>query len=90
MSLLLIFVIAVPSNAGEKPAVFIPNVPVMPLKQLKPGMTGTAYTVIQGRDITSFKVTVIGVIPRKTSPKNLILFRIDDKKIVENGESRQA
>ena len=85
MSLLLIFVIAVPSNAGEKPAVFIPNVPVMPLKQLKPGMTGTAYTVIQGRDITSFKVTVIGVIPRKTSPKNLILFRIDDKKIVENG-----
>ena len=85
MSLMLILVIAMPSSADAATKTFVPNVPIMPLKQLKPGMMGMAYTVIQGKEITSFKVTVIGVIPRKTSPKNLILFRIEDKKVVDNG-----
>lgn len=64
---------------------FIPNVPIMPLKNLKPGMVGEVHTVISGTTITKFKVTIVGVVPRKTSPKNLILFKIEDKKINEDG-----
>ena len=64
---------------------FVPTDPVLPLSKVKPGMTGYARTVLSGTKITSFKVTVIGVVPRKTSPKNLIVIRVDDKKVRENG-----
>ena len=64
---------------------FVPNVPIMPLSQLKPGMTGDAYTVISGTKISSFKVEIVGVMPQKSSPKNLILFKIMDKDVNANG-----
>lgn len=64
---------------------FVPNVPIMPLKSLKPGMVGEVHTVLSGTKITKFKVTIVGVVPRKTSPKNLILFKIEDRKINEDG-----
>ena len=63
---------------------FVPNVPIMPLKSLKPGMVGEVHTVLSGTKITKFKVTIVGVVPRKTSPKNLILFKIEDRKSGQN------
>ncbi|MEG1823178.1 MAG: SpoIVB peptidase S55 domain-containing protein [Cloacibacillus sp.] len=64
---------------------FVPQDPVMPLSQVKPGMTGYAKTVLSGTKISSFKVTIIGVVPRKTDPKNLIVIRVDDKYVRQNG-----
>lgn len=58
--LLLIGVVAVPAPAatpcGTPPATF-------PTSQMTPGMTGTGYTVIQGTEIQSFDVRVLGVLP---------------------------
>ncbi|MCF0247783.1 MAG: hypothetical protein HUJ86_04160, partial [Synergistes sp.] len=69
-------------SSAEK---FIPSEPTMPLSKIKPGMTGYAKTVLAGTEIIKFKVSVIGIMPRKTSPKNLILVRILDKRVSENG-----
>ncbi|NLV81978.1 MAG: hypothetical protein GXZ18_03070 [Synergistaceae bacterium] len=64
---------------------FIPTAPIMSVDKIKPGMKGIAYTVISGTKITPFKVRIVGVLPRKTNPKNLILFKIEDKEINANG-----
>lgn len=71
------------SAAANAP--FVPTDPILPLSQVRPGMKGEARTVVSGREITSFKVTLLGVIPRKTSPKSLILIRIDDPAITAAG-----
>lgn len=66
-------------------AAFVPAEPIMPLSQVKPGMLAEARTVMEGTRITPFKVRVVGVLPKKTSPRALILIKIEDKKVVENG-----
>lgn len=70
------------AKAGYK---FVPSDPVLPLAEIKPGMEGYARTVLSGTKITSFKVTVLGILPKKTNPKNLILIRVEDKYVRENG-----
>ena len=64
---------------------FVPTDPIMPLSQVKAGMTGEARTVISGTKITAFKITVLGVMPRKTNPRHLIVIRVDDKYVRANG-----
>lgn len=71
--------------AAEKPQKFVPTEPVMPLSQIKPGMKGYAKTVFSGTKITPFEIEVIGVLPRKTSPKNLIVIEVKDKYVREHG-----
>ena len=66
-------------------ATFVPKDPVLPLSAVKPGMTGYARTVLSGTKISAFKVTILGVVPRKTKPKNLILIRVDDSGIRKGG-----
>lgn len=74
----------VTSTAAEKKP-FVPNVPVMPLSQVKPGMKAEIRTVLHGTKISRFPATLLGVVPRKTSPKNLILIRVDDPYVRANG-----
>ena len=71
--------------AAEKPQKFVPTEPVMPLSQIKAGMKGYAKTVFSGTKITPFEIEVIGVLPRKTSPKNLIVIEVKDKYVREHG-----
>lgn len=71
--------------AAEKPSKFVPTEPVMPLSEVKPGMKGYAKTVFSGTKITPFEVSVIGILPRKTSPKNLIVIEVQDKYVREHG-----
>ena len=66
-------------------APFVPTEPIMPLSQIKPGMLAEAHTVMEGTKITPFRVRIVGVLPKKTSPKALILIKIEDKKVVGNG-----
>lgn len=65
--------------------VFVPKDPVMPLSQVRAGMTGHARTVFQGTSVVPFEVKILGVVPSKTSPKNLILIEVLDKNVRENG-----
>ena len=64
---------------------FVPKEPVMPLSQIRPGMLGYAKTVLQGTKITPFKVKIVGVVPSKSKPRNLIMIEVLDKYIRENG-----
>lgn len=73
------------SSALADSAKFIPTSPIMPVTKIKAGMEGVAYTVISGTEITPFKVSIVGVLPRKTNPKNLILFKIEDEEVNKSG-----
>ena len=43
------------------------NVPLMPVKDLRPGMQGVGKTVIQGDTIEDFDVEILGVSGTETS-----------------------
>ena len=43
------------------------NVPIMPIKDLQPGMQGVGKTVIQGDTIEEFNVEILGVSGTETS-----------------------
>lgn len=64
---------------------FVPLEPIMTLSHVRPGMKAQVRTVLEGTTIHQFSATLIGVIPRKTNPKNLIIIRVDDKYVRENG-----
>lgn len=84
-ALVLAFALCAGACAAEKPQKFVPTEPVMPLSQIKPGMTGYAKTVFAGTKITPFEISVIGVLPRKTSPKNLIVIEVKDEYVRAHG-----
>ena len=84
-ALVLAFALCAGACAAEKPQKFVPTEPIMPLSQIKPGMTGYAKTVFSGTKITPFEISVIGVLPRKTSPKNLIVIEVKDEYVRSHG-----
>lgn len=75
------------SGAAEQPfpPKFVPLEPILPLSQVMPNMKAQVKTVIEGTKITTFDATLLGVVPRKTRPNNLIVIRIDDKLVRANG-----
>lgn len=68
-------------EAGGKFNPFVPIDPVMPLSNVRPGMTGSARTVVRGTEIVSFPVEILEVIPQAGVPRNLILIRLIEDKI---------
>ena len=84
-ALVIAFALCSGAFAAEHPQKFVPTEPVMPLSQIKPGMTGYAKTVFSGTKITPFEISVIGVLPRKTSPKNLIVIEVKDEYVRAHG-----
>lgn len=65
--------------------------PIMPLSEVRAGMTGTAYTVVQGTTITSFPVTVTDVQPAPDGPGGaLILIRAEGPLIAQTGGIAQG
>ncbi|MEA3284251.1 MAG: SpoIVB peptidase S55 domain-containing protein [Synergistota bacterium] len=74
--------IASPSMAS---VAFSPNVPVMDVEDVVPGLKGRAYTVVSGTSVKSFPVTVISVIPQSGTPSNLILIRAEGPIIEATG-----
>jgi hypothetical protein len=58
-----------------------PNVPIMPLEQVKTGMKGVAYTVFEGTQPESMDLVVLGVLRNMTGPKSdVILVRLKGEK----------
>ena len=73
--------IAVPAarGAGERP-------PTISLDQIKPGMTGVAYTIFAGDKIEKFDIVVIGVLPNLFGPKqSVILVQLKGDKVEHTG-----
>ncbi|MBQ0055712.1 MAG: hypothetical protein KBS54_06180 [Synergistaceae bacterium] len=72
-------------SAAEQKRSFVPSEPVMHVNSVKKGMKGYLKTVLSGKKITKHTVSIEGVIKRKTSPKELILIKITDKKLLDAG-----
>ncbi|MCC6831301.1 MAG: hypothetical protein IT200_08140 [Thermoleophilia bacterium] len=65
--------------------------PIMPLSEVRTGMTGTAYTVVQGTTISSFPVTVTDVQPAPNTPGGaLILIRAEGPLMAQTGGIAQG
>lgn len=58
-----------------------PDVPIMPLAQIKTGMRGVAYTVFEGTKPEPMDLVVLGVLRNMTGPKSdVILIRLEGQK----------
>lgn len=80
--LFFILTISVAQSADNR---FTPLEPTMSVSQIKPGMKAKVKTVLEGTEIYQFDATLLGIVPRKSGPRNLILIRVDDKYILDNG-----
>jgi SpoIVB peptidase S55 len=58
--------------------------PIMPLDEVRPGMTGYGLTVLHGTTIERFSVTILGIL-RGGPASDLILFRASGPVILESG-----
>ena len=59
---------------------------ILPLDQVKPGMTGVAYTIFAGDKIEPFNVEVIGILPNLMGPKqSIILVQLHGEKAEHTG-----
>jgi hypothetical protein len=59
---------------------------IIPLDQIKPGMTGQAYTIFAGDEIEKFDLDVIGILPNLLGPKqSVILVQLHGDKVEHTG-----
>jgi hypothetical protein len=59
---------------------------LMPIEEIRPGMTGIGRTVFQGTELQEFKVQVLGVLRNIQGPKrDLILARLDGGPLSDTG-----
>src|SRR4051812_20303548 len=59
---------------------------LMPLDEIKPGMTGVGRTVFEGSDLQEFKVNILGVLRNIQGPnRNLILARLEGGPLAKTG-----
>ena len=55
---------------------FVPKDPILPLAKVVPGMKAEVRTVVSGTKIISVPVKILGIVPRKETPRNLILIQV--------------
>ena len=67
VALLAVLLAAVPGGDGGR---------FLPVSEVRPGMTGIGYTVVQGTAVDTFSVTVLGVLPASRPGGDLILARL--------------
>lgn len=60
--------------------------PLMPIDEVRAGMTGVGRTVFEGTELRDFKVHILGVLRNVQGPKrNLILARLEGGPLAETG-----
>lgn len=65
--------------------------PIMPLADVRPGMTATAYTVVQGTQIVSFPLTILDVTRAGDGPgSSLIVVRAEGPLMQQTGGIAQG
>lgn len=73
-------------TAGSSAHAADPTYPdIMPLNQLKAGMTGYGLTTFHGTTITRFDVKIIGILKKENQGRDLILIRMSGGPITERG-----
>jgi len=59
---------------------------LMPIAEVKPGMTGVGRTIFEGAEMKDFKVHILGVLKNVQAPqRNLILARLEGGPLAETG-----
>lgn len=59
---------------------------LMPIEEVRPGMTGIGRTVFEGTDLEEFKVSILGVLRNIQGPnRNLILARLEGGPLAKTG-----
>ncbi len=58
---------------------------ILPLRLVKPGMTGYGLTTFKGNTISRFQVTVVGILKKANLGRDLILIRMKGGPITERG-----
>ncbi len=59
---------------------------IIPLDQIKPGMSGVAYTIFAGDQIEKFDLEVVGILPNLIGPKqSIILVRLKGPHVEHTG-----
>ncbi len=76
---------ALSCSAAQAAGNFRPGEPIMPLSEIKEGMTGYGKTVFQGTEIGEFPVEILCVVSRKERPSKLILIRASGPDIEKAG-----
>ena len=66
-------------------SVFVPSKSAMSIGEIRPGMKGEALTVIKGREVISFPVEIVSVIPKKGIPRHLIMIKASGPVIEKTG-----
>jgi hypothetical protein len=62
------------------------NTPIMPVSEVRPGMTGVGRTVFTGTRVEEFRVQVLGVVENVMGPqRNLILARLEGGPLADTG-----
>lgn len=76
---ILMFAMALPTMASDAPA-------ILPLRDVKPGMMGVAYTIYQGDQIQKVNLEVIGTLKNALGPKqSIILVRLLGNEAAQSG-----
>lgn len=73
----------IPSPAP--PPAVLPRVVILPLDEVRPGMTGIGRTVFEGSRIEEFKVEIIGVLENVGPRQSMILARLEGGPLEETG-----
>ena len=76
-------------SACANGAAFIPEQPIMPVRELQPGMTGYILTVLRGTETERIPVKVVSISPQKPGRElsDEILIRITGKQKLAQGMS---
>lgn len=79
LAILLVFCCALTARAADGPELF-------PLRDVKPGMKGVAYTIFEGDQVEKVDLEVIGILNNAVGPKqDVILVRLLGDKVQQTG-----
>lgn len=62
-----------------------PNAPPFPLDEVRPGLVGTGYSVLTGREPVTFQAEVLGVVSRGSGPQRLVICRLSGPEVERTG-----
>jgi len=85
LATLAIAAVALSSGASDAATPRIPASRMMPVSEIREGMTGVGYSVFQGTTIDSFTVTVLGILRGYRPGANLIMARAQSPVLDKTG-----
>ena len=72
-------------TAGESTSRPLANVPIIPVRDVRPGMSGYGLTVFRGTQPERFAIRVVGVLRNYLPQMDLILIESDDPRLIHSG-----